>query len=60
VCTNASAYPKASRPRGRPLPTSSKTKKAVLKPAATSASPLSNNQALAGSRRDPMAHSFMS
>ena len=46
-------------PRGRPLPTSSKTKKAVLKPAATSASPLSNNQALAGSRRDPMARSFM-
>ena len=46
-------------PGGRPLPTSSKTKKAVLNPAATSANPPSNNQALAGSRRDPMAHSFM-
>jgi hypothetical protein len=31
----------------------------MLIPAATSASPLSNNQALAGSRRDPLAHSFM-
>ena len=47
-------------PRDRPLPTRSKTKKAVLKPAATNASPLSNNQALAGSHRDPMARSFMS
>jgi hypothetical protein len=50
VCSNASAYPKASVPRGRPQPTSS-TKKIVLTPAATSASPLSNTQALAGSRR---------
>jgi hypothetical protein len=31
----------------------------VLTPAAASASPPSNNQALAGSRRDPPAHSFM-
>jgi hypothetical protein len=31
----------------------------VLRPAATSASTLSNNQALAGSRRDPLARSFM-
>jgi hypothetical protein len=31
----------------------------VLTPAAASASPLSNTQALAGSRRDPPAHSFM-
>jgi hypothetical protein len=45
--------------RGRPLPTSSKTKKPVPNPAATSASPQSNNQALAGSRRDPPARSFM-
>jgi hypothetical protein len=33
---------------------------ATVPPAATNASPLSNNQALAGSRRDPMARSFMS
>jgi hypothetical protein len=31
----------------------------VLTPAAASASTLSNIQALAGSRRDPLAHSFM-
>jgi hypothetical protein len=31
----------------------------VLTAAAASASPLSNNQALAGSRRDPLARSFM-
>jgi len=40
------------------LPTSS-TNKAVLNPAATNASPLSNNQALTGSRRNPPARSFM-
>ena len=34
-------------------------KRAVAEPAATTASALSNNQALAGSRRDPMARSFM-
>jgi hypothetical protein len=61
VCSNASTYATASVPRGRPPPTgpSSKTNRAVLKPAATSASPLSNNQALAGSRRDPLARCFM-
>jgi hypothetical protein len=32
--------------------------KSVLTPAAASASPLSN-KTLAGSRRDPLAHSFM-
>jgi hypothetical protein len=32
---------------------------AVAKPAATNASALSNTQALAGSRRDPLARSFM-
>jgi hypothetical protein len=37
----------------------SNTNKDVLKAAAASASPLSNIQALAGSRRDPPAHSFM-
>ena len=35
------------------------TKRAVAKPAATSANALSNTQALAGSRRDPLARSFM-
>jgi hypothetical protein len=46
-------------PRGRPQPTNSETNKAVAKPAATSASALSNTQALAGSRRDPLARCFM-
>jgi hypothetical protein len=48
-------------PRGKPPPTGpfSKTNKDVLKPAATSASPLSNNQALTGSRHHPLARSFM-
>ena len=59
VCSNASAYPRASRPRGKPSPTNSTTKKIVLTPAATSASPASNTQALAGSRRHPPAHSLM-
>ena len=57
VCSKASAYANASIPRGTPLPTSP-TKKAVLNPAATNASPLSNNQALGGSRRDPPARSL--
>jgi hypothetical protein len=57
VCSKASAYANASIPRGTPLPTSP-TKKAVLNPAATNASPLSNNQALGGGRRDPPARSL--
>jgi hypothetical protein len=57
VCSNTSPYPKANLPRGRPLPTGMETNGA--KPAATSASMLSNTQALAGSRRDPLARCFM-
>ena len=63
VCTNTSAQPKASMPTGTPLPTGTETnigtKRAVAKPAATNANALSNTQALVGSRRDPLARSFM-
>jgi hypothetical protein len=51
VCGNTSPDPKANLPRGGPLPTGIETSRAVAKPAATSASPLSNTHELAGSRR---------
>jgi hypothetical protein len=51
VCGNTIPYPKANLPRGGPLPTGIETSRAVAKPAATSASPLSNTHELAGSRR---------
>jgi hypothetical protein len=61
VCSNASAYPNASMPRGGVgwAVFMKSVNMSVLTPAAASASPLSNTQALAGSRRDPPAHSFM-
>jgi hypothetical protein len=64
VCSNTSAYPRTTVERGRPGRSTSisSVNKPVLKPAATSASALSNNQDLAGSRRDPpapLARSFM-
>ena len=46
-------------PAGTPLGTGMEAKKAMGKLAATSASALSNTQALAGSRRDPLARCFM-
>jgi hypothetical protein len=46
-------------PTGTPLGTGMEAKKAMGKLAATSASALSNAQALTGSRRDPLARSFM-
>ena len=45
-------------PTGTPLGTM-EAKKAMGQPAATSASALSNTQALAGSRRDSLARCFM-
>ena len=61
VYTNASAYPNASMPRGGVgwAVFMKSVNMTVLRPAAASASPLSNNQSLAGSCRDPLAHSFM-
>jgi hypothetical protein len=57
VCSKASAYAKASVRRGQPPPTGpfSKTNKAVLKAAATNASPLSNTHGLPDSRRNHRA-----
>jgi hypothetical protein len=46
-------------PTGTPLSTGMEAKTAMGQPAATSASALSNTQALAGSRRDPLARCFM-
>jgi hypothetical protein len=49
-------------PRGTALAIGTETigtKMAVAEPAAASASALSKTQALAGSRRDPLARSFM-
>jgi hypothetical protein len=49
VCGNTSPDPKANLPRGGPLPTGIETSRVIAKPAATSASPLSNTHELAGS-----------
>jgi hypothetical protein len=46
-------------PTGTPLGTGMEAKKAMGQPAATSASALSNTQALAGSRRGPVPRCFM-
>jgi len=55
VCSNTSPHPKTNLPRGRPLNAGSKTKMAVLKPAAARASALSNHHGLARSRRNHLA-----
>jgi hypothetical protein len=59
VCSNTSAHPKTNLPRGRPRSGGSNTYPTAGRLAATSASALSNTQALAGSRRDPPARSVM-
>ena len=60
VCTNASAYPKARMPRGRPLPTELQDKEGRAQPGGHQRQPAVEQPGAGWRRRDPMARFFMS